>query len=442
MTILNSCGKPVHPTEVGEHNFAQWFGASRAIDDAGRPLVLYHGTNRSFDAFNTRVIWSSREPRLASDYAEYKAMEPGWGPKRDVGHASVMPLYVRAEFPFCTDSQGADTVPAFFARAIEQARTQGRAFSEADVLEKIQFIRQCGRREESGPHYSTHDFWNGSSFFGADGDAAIYELLDMLGFDSIVYTEDGVRTFGVLDPTAVKSAIGNSGLFDRHSADATDAHGRGPLQQNVAARAAIGAYHATPALCNDKGRPVHHTVQGQHNFREWFDNSGLVDGEGRPIVAYHGTTRDFTSFDSARLGEKTGALDARSAFFFAANPDSADQFTWENGDKCGHIMPVYLKARRPLFSDHLLSGATGTAAGRIIEGAKADGYDCVVFTNTDMLGHTGVVYAMFDPIQIKSALGNNGRFDPHSSNLTDTSSDMALAPVEALPSQRPRYRFG
>lgn len=132
---------------------------------------------------------------------------------------------------------------------------------------------------------------------------------------------------------------------------------------------------------------------------------------GEPFVVYHGTTREFDRFDSIRRGEKTGGADARAGFFFAENPNAADQFTWENGDKSGSIMPVYLALRNPLVSAHVLNGATATAAGRIIEQAEAAGHDGVIFENSDMLGHTGRTFVVFHPEQIKSATGNRGSFD-------------------------------
>jgi len=32
--------------------FKRWFGDSKVVDENGKPLVVYHGTNRDFDAFD------------------------------------------------------------------------------------------------------------------------------------------------------------------------------------------------------------------------------------------------------------------------------------------------------------------------------------------------------------------------------------------------------
>jgi DNA repair protein RadC len=140
--------------------------------------------------------------------------------------------------------------------------------------------------------------------------------------------------------------------------------------------------------------------------------SKVVDASDKPLAVYNGTTAVFTAFSLNKLGEKTGAADAREGFFFSENPDAAEQFTWADGEKSGSIMPVYLAIKNPFVSDHVLNGATGTIAGKIIAQAKASGHDGVIFTQSDMLGHKGKTYVAFRPEQIKSAIGNTGTFSP------------------------------
>lgn len=160
------------------------------------------------------------------------------------------------------------------------------------------------------------------------------------------------------------------------------------------------------------GKLVAAAADEQRNFWRWFGDSKVVDAEGKPLVVYHGTAFDFSAFDLARRGNVTGGRDAREGFFFAGNPDSADQFTWKAGDKVGHIMPVYLRMENPAYSDLVLTGGNGAAAAMQIRDAKAAGHDGLIFRDSDMLGHRGPTYVAFEPAQIKSAIGNSGAFDP------------------------------
>ena len=98
----NSKGQPIHPTEEGLRNFWRWFGDSRAVDDQGRPLVVYHGTGADFDRFDLALVgrtfgaagelgfFFSSNPETASKYA----MHAGHG-----GGGNVIPAYVIIKSP-------------------------------------------------------------------------------------------------------------------------------------------------------------------------------------------------------------------------------------------------------------------------------------------------------------------------------------------------------
>jgi hypothetical protein len=45
--------------------FQQWFGASKVVDDAGRPLVVYHGTHSKFSTFDLAKLGSSTGAKSA-----------------------------------------------------------------------------------------------------------------------------------------------------------------------------------------------------------------------------------------------------------------------------------------------------------------------------------------------------------------------------------------
>ncbi len=171
------------------------------------------------------------------------------------------------------------------------------------------------------------------------------------------------------------------------------------------------------------------------NFKAWFGDSKVVDAEGNPLVVYHGTGRPgFDSFDPATRGDMTGGADARAGFFFTDNPSAADEFTWNSGSKEGAIYPVYLGLKNPaVVRDMTLDGSNGTAAGRLIEQARSAGHDGVIFESSNFLGKQGRSYVVFDPQQIKSAIGNSGRFDPNSASLTDPVPRAAADAVSATP---------
>lgn len=51
--IKQMFGKAVAPNGLPVHeNFAKWFNVSKVVDASGKPLTVYHATNRQFDAFD------------------------------------------------------------------------------------------------------------------------------------------------------------------------------------------------------------------------------------------------------------------------------------------------------------------------------------------------------------------------------------------------------
>ena len=201
--------------------FKRWFGDSKVVDAEGRPLVVYHGTAHTFDAFDADngMAWASEGFRVPELYADSSAYYADRDPETEGGGENVIPLLMRITKPFDADlglpkSVGIDQI---LNAMVDQA---GRPLSETERLrmqEIFGIVRGAAKREESGPRYSRHDFWyEASSLFGQDGAAAIRAAFDMLGFDGIKMVENGEQTWGAFSPTQIKS------IFNRGTWDGTD----------------------------------------------------------------------------------------------------------------------------------------------------------------------------------------------------------------------------
>ncbi|MCH2240946.1 MAG: hypothetical protein MK041_03210, partial [Aquabacterium sp.] len=88
---LNSAGQPIHPTQEGLRNFWRWFGDSKVVDEQGRPLVVYHGTDTEITAFDGRktadgAFWFTADAQTLAT-GEAGAAASGF----------VIPAYLRAE---------------------------------------------------------------------------------------------------------------------------------------------------------------------------------------------------------------------------------------------------------------------------------------------------------------------------------------------------------
>lgn len=176
-----------------------------------------------------------------------------------------------------------------------------------------------------------------------------------------------------------------------------------------------------------------------HAFKAWFGESKVIDWlTKKPKVVYHGTTEDFEEFESPDAEFSThGSSDSGIGVFFAAAPSDASYFTEEgigspfaSGKhvKGANIVPAYLSIQNPkvyetqedYFADvndpSAESNRREFSDGEILRNRlESEGHDGIIIRESQMDGRnkpSSAWYIVFDPSQIKSAIGNSGTFDP------------------------------
>ena len=156
---------------------------------------------------------------------------------------------------------------------------------------------------------------------------------------------------------------------------------------------------------NSNGDRIAKSKEALENFYRWFGDSKVVDGQGRPLVVYHGTDEIFSIFDKGKTKKGKG-------FWFADN----QQYAQEHGK---NLMSVYLKSDNLFDADiqeediakysdnpeNLLNDRE--TQDKLIK----DGYDGIAFSNNN--GKTVIV---FNPNQIKST-SNRGTYTLDEENI-------------------------
>ncbi|MER2539910.1 MAG: hypothetical protein ABTQ26_11780 [Azonexus sp.] len=141
-------------------------------------------------------------------------------------------------------------------------------------------------------------------------------------------------------------------------------------------------------------------------FKKWFGDSKVVDADGKPLVVYHGTNKDFDTFRTG-LGAHFGTVDQ------AADILSFVEKT--QGSEGSNVMPVYLSIKNPKRTRDM--GNSPISWAKQVAKWQEQGFDGLVYRNTKE-GSGGDSYVAFDRKQIKSATGNNGQFDGSNPNIT------------------------
>ena len=171
-------------------------------------------------------------------------------------------------------------------------------------------------------------------------------------------------------------------------------------------------------------------------FKTWFHKSKVVDKHGKPLVVFHGTTKDFDSFKKSEvdgsqrstwlgnLGSWFAAPSLRDENYDEGNAESVaesftedpnTQFDYKSG---ANVKPCYLSIRNPAEfegHDHLLDTIDDEFDGdseRFKKHLESQNHDGIVIRNSMTDGFVDRDdWIAFHPSQIKS-VWNRGTFDP------------------------------
>lgn len=153
-----------------------------------------------------------------------------------------------------------------------------------------------------------------------------------------------------------------------------------------------------------RGKPLESAELAQTDtqaFKRWFGDSKVVDGEGKPLVVYHGTSGNFDAF----RGD--------DGHFFGTADIASDYATSSVGE-APSVYPVFLSIKNPARNIDP-ENLTDASIARLSE----RGFDGVIYNE----GQPDVEYVAFRPEQIKSATGNSGAFDPNNPSILESVDD-------------------
>jgi hypothetical protein len=279
--------------------FKKWFGdwendpknASKVVDSNGEPLVVYHGTNvpniTIFKESFDGGYWFTSNFEVAKDFAINNNIG---------GKTNIYNCFLSIKNPYITDLSG---------DFLEHSK---------DLVDSIKY-----------------------AYENADG-MIIYNAFDQIESNLIS------NIYNCFDPNQIKLADGTNTTFDPNNDDIRFETGGNVLL----------APNGKPSNLT----PEQYKLVRTPAFKKWFGDwenapenaSKVVDSNGEPLVVYHGTNTEFTSFSKERINSATGFGDFGAGFYFTASHNTAKYYTLksENGR---FIMSVFLNIRNPFIID-------------------------------------------------------------------------------------------
>jgi hypothetical protein len=169
-------------------------------------------------------------------------------------------------------------------------------------------------------------------------------------------------------------------------------------------------------------------------FKKWFGNSKAVNKDGKPVVAFHTTDKNFKIFNvgekiegklvnpnyTGKLGSWFTAPSLYEGEYEAGNAENAVSFF--EGKEGDNTMLVHLSIQNPMeyegFEDLQQERDSYSSVEKFKEALIEKGYDGVVVRNSMTDGNVDRDdWVAFYPTQIKSAIGNTGEFSTEAEEI-------------------------
>ena len=213
---------------------------------------------------------------------------------------------------------------------------------------------------------------------------------------------------------------------------------------------------------NSNGKPIANDQTHLQNFWNWFNGSKVIDQHGRPIVVYHGTGQDISSFKQKDLNIKPSGHFLDIGIHFATNtalpsdyatysryPEHPTTKGMSSGMQGGNptVYPVYLKIKNMIDISNIPTELKSTIIDIAIQAGVSERSKFIKLFDVDPLpllsiiqkklgrkylqhffiskGYDGIKYEwqgenylVFSGSQIISAIGNTGKFS-NNDNIID-----------------------
>ena len=191
--------------------FKRWFGLSKVVNGDGDPLMVYHGTSfrpvkRTGDKLGGHT-WYTDDPEFANTFLGGRRKHSSSKPITPL-RGRIYPVFLKIELPVECPNGSEKLTPREFAKAIDVPfdglNAKALKFAEESMEPREGWeVSTFGAGMISSEYKSYGDMPKDFALY-LDNDNLLRALQEY-GFDGVITSEEGHRTFQVWDESQVKS---------------------------------------------------------------------------------------------------------------------------------------------------------------------------------------------------------------------------------------------
>ena len=467
--------------------FKRWFGNSDAVGADGKPLVVYTATNKDFTVFKPGMgtaqdaiaAWVTNDKNFVNNYAAvkyrwWKTMHRPWEEDTMVPQGiHIIPAYVNPKKPFDV-TRFIHDLSAPINDAEAQKVADRLRVSKDDLLNAIPKKDVFPNGRERDHNAISSDLVR--TKFAVDA-------MRKLGFDSVKATEAGSSVYALFDSEQIKSAISNTGTYSgpdiRYSkrtapdtpefkqffgkSTIVDENGQPKIMYHGLAKDTTDFTRKTerraPIFLTDDAGFAEKFAKDSFSYiakdpSQYLTKEQLNSGIKRAIKAIK---KDYG--DSEHAQSMLKSIDPTD--LKKATPDAQEYLRSEFKDlplTGPHIMPLYVRAETPFdyqntaHVDALIDQLNknfdfyGQPRGKRERGDIERGdWETIekpyVKRAIKELGHDSFYVsedgrknlAVFDPTQVKSAIGNIGSYDRFNPDVRASKRTVVQDAIQSMP---------
>lgn len=323
--------------DVKTEAFNKWFAESKITDQAGKPLVVYHGTQApDFEAFDPAQsdlgshFGTGTQAAAFTKEAADITVEQGKAPFLDHVTPRTIPVYLNMKNPLRLQDFGAFTG----SEVIPQLLDKGLVKEDLIVNED--------------PELTLAEI-----DYGELDNAALIEIIQRAGYDGVVYLNrrEGLPVSQTFNNNQLDSMTDEQVKINYPIADDSYIAFKPEQIKSVFAQ----QFDALDPRILYQEQPLD---VSSRQFKRWFNGSYVADHNKLPLVVYRGEYGDpqlALAPDPTGTFQKRGQFQARAGSLTFASAKAASTYAMEPnryGDvaHAPRVTPVYLSIKKPVIN--------------------------------------------------------------------------------------------